>query len=178
MTDTIAIPRKVIAGALYALDLSQALLESAHSIHHTTVLEEYKSLRAALEQQAAPEPVAWKTQFLSDTLTAAGMIAYGRMDKAMAERLSEGVVKFRNELFAQPQVAQQAKQGWQPIETAPTDGTVFLGLHGSKVREAYRVQRNDCEMWCFGGTSGEVEIAPYTKPTHWMPLPAAPKEIK
>ena len=51
MTDTIAIPRKVIAGVLYALDLSQALLESTHSIHHTTVLEEYKSLRAALEQQ-------------------------------------------------------------------------------------------------------------------------------
>lgn len=67
---------------------------------------------------------------------------------------------------------------WQPIETAPTDGTVFLGLHGYKVREAYRVQRDDCEMWCFGGYSGDVEIAPWTKPTHWMPLPLPPEKTE
>lgn len=60
---------------------------------------------------------------------------------------------------------------WQPIETAPQDGTVFLGRRWGMVREAYRVQRDDCEMWCFGGASGSVEFSPLLKPTHWIPLP-------
>ena len=68
-----------------------------------------------------------------------------------------------------------APEEWQPIETAPQDGTVFLGYRDGKVREAHRVQRDDCEMWVFGGSSGSVEVAPQLKPTHWMPLPAAPK---
>jgi hypothetical protein len=59
MTDTITLPRSAVAGALYALDISQALLESAQSIHHTTVLEEYKSLRAALAQQAEQVQCEW-----------------------------------------------------------------------------------------------------------------------
>jgi hypothetical protein len=70
----------------------------------------------------------------------------------------------------------QAKPSWQPIESAPKDGTEFLGLRGNKIANAYRVQRDDCEMWSFGGSSGDVEIAPHTKPTHWMPLPKTPKE--
>lgn len=56
MTDTITLPRSVVAGALHALDLSQALLESSKSIHHTTILEEYKALRAAMAQQAEQVP--------------------------------------------------------------------------------------------------------------------------
>ena len=77
-------------------------------------------------------------------------------------------------LYAAP-VSVQAVPAWLPIESAPKDGTEFLGLRGNKIANAYKVQRDDCEMWCFGGSSGDVEIAPYTKPTHWMPLPAAPK---
>ena len=66
---------------------------------------------------------------------------------------------------------------WQSIETAPKDGTLFLGYRDSDgcVREAYRVQRDDCEMWCFGGSSGAENIAPWLKPTHWMPLPPPPE---
>ena len=69
----------------------------------------------------------------------------------------------------------QAEPSWQPIETAPKDGTAFLGLRGNKIANCYRVQRDDCEMWNFGGSSGAVEIAPHTKPTHWMPLPTPPE---
>jgi len=71
---------------------------------------------------------------------------------------------------------QASKSEWQPIATAPKDGTVFLGYRDGKMRESYRVQRPDCEMWVFGGSSGAVEIAPQLKPTHWMPLPAAPSQ--
>lgn len=64
--------------------------------------------------------------------------------------------------------------GWQPIDTAPMDGTVILGYRSGKMREAYRVQRDDCEMWVFGGASAAVKHLPSIKPTHWMPLPNPP----
>ena len=60
----------------------------------------------------------------------------------------------------------------QPIDTAPTDGTVFLGYRNGQWGECYRVQRDDCEMWSFRGGSADVESSPNLKPTHWMPLPA------
>ena len=55
--DTLTIPRAVVEQALEALDLSYALLESAKSYHRPKVLDAYKNLRAALQPQAAAEPV-------------------------------------------------------------------------------------------------------------------------
>jgi hypothetical protein len=72
--------------------------------------------------------------------------------------------------------------GWQPIETAPKDGTEILIWDGTWVHTTVRVF-ND---WL--GSSGGVpffdddgsdrEYAPghlYLAPTHWMPLPEPPK---
>lgn len=64
---------------------------------------------------------------------------------------------------------------WQPIETAPQDGTEMLGYRAGKYANAYRVQRDDCEMWYFGGLSASIRIRPDAKPTHWMPLPSPPE---
>ena len=63
--------------------------------------------------------------------------------------------------------------GLRPIDTAPTDGTVFLGYRERDGRwgECYRIQRDDCEMWCFGGESAAAEEWPNFKPTHWISLP-------
>lgn len=67
---------------------------------------------------------------------------------------------------------------WQPIETAPTDGTVFLGYRLGQVGEAYtRVSGDGREIWSFCGTSGAVKFHPYLKPTHWMPLPKPPTNV-
>lgn len=60
---------------------------------------------------------------------------------------------------------------WKPIETAPQGGEMFLGYRDGKVRDACRVPRSDCEMWVFGGLSGGA----WLKPTHWRPLPPAPR---
>lgn len=63
---------------------------------------------------------------------------------------------------------------WQPIETAPKDGTEFLAWRRGMFANCYRVPRDDCEMWCFGGQSAAVEYRPSIKPSHWMPLPPPP----
>lgn len=70
-------------------------------------------------------------------------------------------------------LAKALAPGLRPIDTAPTDGTVFLGYRERDGRwgECYRIQRDDCEMWGFGGESAAAEEWPNFKPTHWISLP-------
>ena len=77
--------------------------------------------------------------------------------------------ELRSKLAAEKSLA----PGLRPIDTAPTDGTVFLGYRERDGRwgECYRIQRDDCEMWSFGGESAAAEEWPGFKPTHWMPQP-------
>ena len=59
--------------------------------------------------------------------------------------------------------------GWQPIETAPRDGTRVL-CWGPPMMVA------ECEWRFFQGTTGwwRSNQCPQVRPTHWMPLPAPP----
>lgn len=59
--------------------------------------------------------------------------------------------------------------GWQPIETAPKDGTRVLTFR-VKFREAMAVAWFDGEEW------RPVHGSAWPDPTHWMPLPEPPKE--
>ena len=64
---------------------------------------------------------------------------------------------------------------WQPIETAPRDGTL-IDLWSSRERIANCAWNVPSACWAerigvgFGGKHWAVVSAP----THWMPLPAAP----
>jgi hypothetical protein len=77
---------------------------------------------------------------------------------------------------------------WQPIETAPKDGTevllfypryrqgIFIGhfdvsVHMSHGKETYR-----SEKWWNGGYGGMFGKEP--EPTHWMPLPSPPRDTR
>ena len=61
---------------------------------------------------------------------------------------------------------------WQPIETAPKDGSDVLvwwpDWMAQPIRVAHYEQRHD--IWLTGRDSAAQP------PTHWMPLPAAPGE--
>lgn len=68
----------------------------------------------------------------------------------------------------QAAMAHKGAECWQPIETAPKDGTNFLALIGDQPYEARFDERG--RVVRFIHTNFDC------KPTHWAPLPAAPKQ--
>ena len=60
--------------------------------------------------------------------------------------------------------------GWQPIETAPKDGTVVL-LLGRSGRHA----DGFFEPKAYNGIGVWVWPYVHAEPTHWQPLPEPPK---
>ena len=59
---------------------------------------------------------------------------------------------------------------WQPIDTAPKDGTdVLVWCGGAMFIACMEVGR-----WFFDRTDYSVKPLP----THWMPLPAPPENVK
>jgi hypothetical protein len=70
-----------------------------------------------------------------------------------------------------------AADPWMPIETAPKDGTAVLGYFPS--RRGYVASQEFVPIHWSGWGGGVWENStsggrPVDKPTHWMPLPAAP----
>lgn len=67
---------------------------------------------------------------------------------------------------------------WQPIETAPKDGTeVFLWiLEELYTKCRFHVAKDRWETWELDGLDSMswVRLEHYEKPTHWMPLPKPP----
>ena len=66
---------------------------------------------------------------------------------------------------------------WQPIETAPKDGTKVLVWSNSNVWNepdvAYWGRSNPLNQPAWAG--GHCRVSHIDQPTHWMPLPPPPK---
>ena len=81
--------------------------------------------------------------------------------------------------FAAQQHAAQVARDWQPIETAPRDGTYILldwfleGGGGGHPEVAF--WHSTKQLWC---SSRLLNAEGYYSPTHWQPLPEPPKETK
>lgn len=66
-------------------------------------------------------------------------------------------------------IAEGGKDAWQPIETAPKDGTEFWAAQCGAPEAG--VLFWDEQEWI---APGEQFNAPNWHPTHWMPLPKGP----
>lgn len=63
---------------------------------------------------------------------------------------------------------------WQPIESAPTDGTCVLVAEGAAVGEARCYSEG--EGWYWAGNAPTDSWGGRVYPTHWMPLPEPPSQ--
>lgn len=61
---------------------------------------------------------------------------------------------------------------WQPIATAPKDGTVIWGCDAVRGYDGKVVYTQSHEWMCVGFNQFGMDIGFY--PTHWMPLPKPP----
>lgn len=64
------------------------------------------------------------------------------------------------------------QDGWQPIETAPKDGTHFLALTKRHRWPVLAYWRKDEISMEYSG----IDVTSWV--THWMPLPAPPETAK
>jgi hypothetical protein len=62
-----------------------------------------------------------------------------------------------------------AESEWQPIETAPRDGTWVLCMWEEDETPYVAALMYDCDRWY------DADGDDYLDPTHWRPLPAPPK---
>ena len=67
---------------------------------------------------------------------------------------------------------------WQPIETAPKDGTEILVWNevSGPYRTAYQDRINEYEGRWPMGFCGRIGVW-FPSPTHWMPLPKPPNSV-
>jgi hypothetical protein len=63
---------------------------------------------------------------------------------------------------------------WQPIETAPRDGTHILGYADGEMAAVYCLPTWYDDGWSLS-VSGKPASDSYFWPTHWMPLPKPPE---
>lgn len=86
----------------------------------------------------------------------------------ISDRRNAQLAKF----VAKAILAERQRDQWQPIETAPKDGTIILvALHEWNDP----ANRHVFEVVSWAGDCWSSEAYPIYPPTHWMPLPAAPK---
>lgn len=68
-------------------------------------------------------------------------------------------------------------QGWQSIETAPTNVQVVALYKGKIPVIAHKNAPNDSPSgWCHLNAGGPAFDAPHRGLTHWMPLPPPPEQ--
>jgi hypothetical protein len=64
-------------------------------------------------------------------------------------------------------------QQWQPIESAPKDGTVFLTWRKGWLRARMCMMNSGRWFYPFGAPVSDLES---DQPTHWMPIPPPPTD--
>ena len=120
----------------------------------------FEDTLAALRQRIADAPVvAWMGEYnINDIRDHYTVVMRHKTDfSSMPDRVRP--------LYTHPQPA--IPEGWQPIETAPKDGSDFLAYNPMTRKHVVVFWKHDA--WIF------PELVFSSSITHWMPLPAAPK---
>lgn len=127
--------------------------------HANGVADDNRKLLAEIEAMKRQKPAAWMCPDDPDSATAFSW-------KPVACELAS-CLKRRVPLYLAPgaQTAPSVPDGWQPIETAPRDGTRVLLSNKSGTRVADGMYGN-YKVWSW----------PYVlvEPAYWRPMPAAP----
>jgi hypothetical protein len=134
-----------------------------------------------------PNPQAEQVVAVTDEMVERARAAYAKVKRFYTADFPEGSIRsvadldrnddnaWREALTAA--IAAMKQAGWQPIETAPKDGSYVL-LYDDRYLHSdtsYLIAQWDGDYWWGHRTkSGKCFI--WREATHWQPLPAAPTE--
>ena len=115
----------------------------------------------AQQEQPAQKPDLWKTQFLTDVMTSAGLLMHGRTDKKLAQRIADGSARWRTELYTHPAPAQPAMT-YSDLEACREVADKAFCHHKSSIRGQQLCDADDyewhlakaIEAHCRGGNHG------------------------
>jgi len=141
-----------------------ALQDQTDQVPLTTALDAVGAALRSLDVAAgARDPVAWQYQLKN------GRWANLPEDWRESENMPG---KTYRPLYAAPHPIDLAQPAWQPIETAPKDGSVIL-ICGSSPKYFVADVKWDGEWFLFSPEKDQ-----YTEPcfaaSHWQPLPTPP----
>lgn len=114
------------------------------------------------------------TRALKSVEGAPGSISWGMIDMLVKGR-SGYIIEIIK--AARAYASQSRADQWQPIETAPRDGThilVFPALMGVPLVSSWEEKSKEFKFVGFWRNPMTEQPVPY-KPTHWQPIPAPPK---
>lgn len=156
-----------VVKASYDAALSYRQDQATDQIHHDFALQEVIARAIMADRGLRADPVAWGHK--DDFQKPIGIDGNFRL-------WHEKTGDWSTPLFVSP-VA-----GWQPIETAPKDGTTILGYYYGKILMAHweadgSENRGGEPAWIDGSFDKYEEFFVYPL-THWMPLPSAPAAEK
>ena len=102
----------------------EAVFSALPGIYFTEQSENVYLARAIIgadraQRQAGQEAVAF-SQFLSDVMTAAGLVEHGKQCKALGQRLADGCATFRTMLYTTPPAA-PVPEGFKLVPLEPTE---------------------------------------------------------
>lgn len=130
---------------------------------------------SARQQPTAPDVEAWgAVERVQNTMCPTYRAVAGEMVERMEGRISEGDLhSIIKALFALPQ---RPVDGWQPISTAPRDGTKILayGAHCDGRPNPYILK--GCCYWHEGLWLGGP-FSTHCEPQYWQPYPEIPAPI-
>lgn len=139
----------------------------------------------------AIDPRSWETRdrwvredFTAGDMEACGSITGPSLARARAALIAaarvRSAISMHHNQFATDVADTTAKltaerDGWQPIETAPKDGTVVDLFYPLLGRVADARWTAELSMgWVTDGPMGETITRPNSELTHWRPLPPPP----
>lgn len=105
-----------------------------------------------------------------------------RMHKEASKKLVEERDGLKEQLIAYEAGKRDATPEWQPIETAPKDGTAFRAYADELIDLDFNPWGSVEAAWngeefigCVWNGQQDSWYGKTINPSHWMPLPAAPK---
>lgn len=138
------------------------------------LLDEIAALRARLAAAEKERDEALRDAIEFAQTVDAGIVRDEEYLRLHREKMEQYDRRVAAEARAEKAEAERDAACWQPIETAPRDGTLMDLWAGERIANCAWNTPSNCWAERIGAGFGGRHWAVVNDPTHWMPLPPAP----